>query len=177
MTTTKKRTEMSPEVRTVCKGQNTQGDCTWSRDYTVAVGLSPALIGSAAHSLVYCLPHQLELMMLCPSVRKYHLYVHTEVLVTWLWLSHGYSCFLHKNGKREQCSMKAEVLVVELQSMGNLMRGDISRKSFLYSSSRYHIYSLFDVSNEILKENLTAQLLRIKKYMTKVKERWLVINK
>lgn len=73
--------------------------------------------------------------------------------------------------------MKAEVLVVELQSMGNLMRGDISRKSFLYSSSRYHIYSLFDVSNEILKENLTAQLLRIKKYMTKVKERWLVINK
>ena len=43
--------------------------------------------------------------------------------------------------------MKAEVLVVELQSVGNLVRADISRKSFLYSSSRYHIYSLFDVSN------------------------------
>ena len=39
--------------------------------------------------------------------------------------------------------MKAEVLVVELQSVGKLVRGDISRKHFLYSSSRYHIYSLF----------------------------------
>ena len=57
--------------------------------------------------------------------------------------------------------MKAEVLVVELQSVGKLVRDDISRKHFLYSSSRYHIYSLFGVSNGILKENLTVHLLRI----------------
>ena len=73
--------------------------------------------------------------------------------------------------------MKAEVLVVELQSVGKLVRGDISRKHFLYSSSRYHIYSLFDVSNGILKREFNSTIVKDKKYMTKVKERWLVINK